>query len=172
MTADELYSSVKQVSADYLQGVISRAFAAQQLVDALHRVDAAAKSGEFAKSEKNRHFVLLLQHLTVLMHRQTTDSLRSRFSRLSLYLTSQPILVMTGLDFSGLSLPSFEMRNAMLIACNFDGADLRGARIVSCQLQGCSFRRSDVSGADFRRSSLYGCGFEDANTRNAKGLAV
>lgn len=171
MNIQDFYQELKQIVSDYVQRQSTRALAAQMLIDALCRVDAAAKAGEITKSDKNRHFVLVLQHLSLVLRSPGTNSLRNRLLHGNLLLNSRPILVITGVDFSGLSLPEFNISNAMLIACNFDEADLRGAKVGGCQLQGCSFRRADLSNADFRRSTLYGCGFEDANTRNTKGLA-
>jgi uncharacterized protein YjbI with pentapeptide repeats len=170
MNIQNLYQELKKITSDYVSGQATRALAAQMLVDQLCRIDVAAKSSEIAKSDKNRLFVLVLQHLSLVQRSPGTNSLRNQLKRGNLLLNSRPILVITGLDFSGLSLPEFNISNAMLIACNFDEADLRGAKIANCQLQGCSFRRADLSNADFRRSTLYGCGFEDANTRSAKGL--
>jgi hypothetical protein len=170
MNTNALFQELKQIVADYVKGESSRALAAQMLIDGLFRIDAAAKKGKISKSDKNRHFVLVLQHLSLLLRSPGTNSLRNRWGRGNLILHSRPVLVITGVDFSGLSLPDFNISNAMLIACNFDEANMRGTKIRYCQLQGCSFRRTDLSNADFRRSTLYGCDFEDANTRNAKGL--
>lgn len=171
MTFHDIYQEVKTITSDYLDGRITRALAAQTLIDHLCRIDAAAKRLELTKSEKNRLFLVALQHLTLFQRSPGPKSLRNFFKRESTLLNATPALVITGLDFSGLSLPDFEICNSLLIACNFDEADLRGARFIECQLQGCSFRRADLSSAGFRYSTLYGCGFEDANTRNAKGLA-
>ncbi len=170
MNIQNFYQELKQVVADYVQGQSTRVLTAQMLIDALCRIDGAAKAGEITKNDKNRHFVLVLQHLSLVLRSPGTNSLRNWFLRGNLLLNSSPILVITEVDFSGLTLPELNISNTMLIACNFDEADLRGAKINGCQLQRCSFERSDLSDADFRRSTLYECWFEDANTRNAKGL--
>lgn len=171
MKTQDLYVDIKQIISDYKQGLISRALAAQMLLDVLHEIDCAAKEERITKSDKNRHFVLVLQHLSLVQRSPGANSVRNRLSRANLLFNSHPTLVMTGLDFSGLTLPELNLSNLMLIACNFDEADLRGAKVNKAQLQGCSFRRADMSDADFRRSTFYGCGFEDANTRNTKGLS-
>lgn len=171
MTFHDIYQEVGQLTSDYLAGKTTRALGAPMLVAQLCRIDAAAKRRELTKSDKNRLFLLVLQHLSLLQRSPGPEALRNYFKRGSALLNATPALVITGLDFSGLSLPDFEIFNSLLIACNFDETDLRGARFNKCQLQGCSFRRADLSFADFRCSALCGCGFEDANTRNARGLA-
>lgn len=170
MSTQQLYTDIRQVVRDFTQGTTSRALAGQQFVDLLHEVDQAARKGDLSKIDKNRHMVLLLQHLSLVLHSPGTNWYRKLLGRGNLMLNAPPVLVMTGLDFSALSLPRFDLSRVMLIACNFDESDLRGARFVNCQLQGCSFRRADLSGGDFRKTTLYGCGFEDANTRNVRGL--
>lgn len=167
----DLYTSLKQIVSDYSQGIISRALAAQMLLDILHDIDRSAKSGCMSKSDKNRHFVLVIQHLSLVQRSSGTNALRNRLLRANLLLNSRPVLVITGLDFSGLTLPELNLSKVILIACNFDETDMRGAKMIDVQFQGCSFRRADLSDADFRRSTFYGCGFEDASTRNAKGLS-
>lgn len=170
MKKENFYSGLKQLISDFEQGTISRALAAHILLDSLHEIDHAARVGGISKIDKNRHFVLLLQHLSLLQRSPGINTLRNKFSRANLLLNSRPVLVITGLDFSGLTLPELAISKVILIACNFDETDMRGARLNDVQIQGCSFRRADLSDADFRRSSIYGCGFDDANTRNAKGI--
>lgn len=171
MTFNDIYQEVRQLTSDYIAGQATRALAAQLFVDQLCRIDAAARREEVTKSEKNRLFLLVLQHLSLLQRSPGANSLRNRLRRANLLLNSRAALIITGLDFSGLSLPEFNIAGTLLIACNFDEADLRGARFNKCQLQGCSFRRADLSNANFRYTTLYGCGFEDANTRSARGLS-
>lgn len=171
MKTCDLYSDIKQIVSDYGHGLASRSLAAQMLLDILHNIDRSAKNGNIAKDDKNRHFILVLQHLSLVQRSPGTNTFRNRFSRANFLLNSRPILVITGLDFSGLTLPEFSLSKVTLIACNFDGTDMRGAKMNGVQFQGCSFRRADLSSVDFRGSTFYGCGFEDANTRNAKGIS-
>ncbi len=171
MKTHDLYCDLKQIVSDYAGGITSRSLAAQMLLDILHNIDRSAKSGSIAKDDKNRHFVLVLQHLSLVQKSPGTNTFWNRLSRANLLLNSRAVLVITGLDFSGLTLPEFNLSRVMLIACNFDGADMRGVKMNAVQFQGCSFRRADLSSGDFRGSTFYGCGFEDANTRNAKGIS-
>jgi uncharacterized protein YjbI with pentapeptide repeats len=171
MTFQDTYQEIKQVTSDYLGGHITRALAEQSLIDHLCRIDAADKRLELTKSQKNLLVLVAFQHLSLFQGSPGPNSLRNFFKRGSAMLNATSALVITGLDFSGLSLPEFKISNSLLIACNFDESDLRGGQFNKCQLQGCSFRRADLSNANFRDSAVYGCGFEDANTRNTKGLS-
>lgn len=170
MNSGELFEYVKGILVDLGRSQISRPLAAQMLLDALHRIDLRAKDNSIGKAEKNRHFVLLSQHLSMLLRSPGHRSIRNRFQRGNLLLNSDPYLVVSGIDFSGLSLPNFYLSDTTIVSCTFRGADLRGAKLLRCELQGCSFGRSDLANADFRGSTLYGCEFEDANIRNAKGI--
>ena len=171
MKTQEIYSQVKEVILGYKNGNVSRALASQMLLDVLHEIDRASKNKVISKSDKNRHFILVLQHLSLLQRSPGTNSMWNKFSRTNILFNSRPTLVVTGIDFSGLTFPELSLNGVVLIACNFDEADMRGAKLNGSQFQGCSFRRADLSDADFRRSILYGCGFEDANLRNAKGVS-
>lgn len=170
MKTQDLYSDIKEIVCDYKNGMITRSLATQMLLEFLHDIDDAAKNRNISMSDKNRYFVLLLQHLSLLQCSPGTSALRNRLVRANLLLNSRPVLVVIGLDFSGLTLPELTLSKMMLIACNFDESDIRGAKLNEVKFQGCSFRRADLSDADFRHSTFYGCGFENANTRNAKGL--
>ncbi len=174
MSIENFHDELKRITCDFADFKSTRILTAQLLIEWLSRVDEAEKIGEITKSIKNRHFVLLLQHLSLVCRSPGPNFWMNRFKRGNLLFKSQPLLVISGVDFSGLILPEFNLINTILLACKFDEADLRksrfGGRYGYCQLFGCSFRRADLSYADFRRSSLYGCSFEDANTRNAKGI--
>lgn len=169
MKTTDLYCRMKLIISDYGQRLISRALAAQMLLDILYDIDRSAKSGNISKSDKNRHFVLVLQHLSLIQRSSGINTILNRLSRANLLLNSRPVLVATGLDFSGLALPEINLSKVTLVACSFDETDMRGAKMNDVQFQGCSFRRADLADADFRRSTFYGCGFEDANTKNVKG---
>jgi uncharacterized protein YjbI with pentapeptide repeats len=173
MSTNEFYSDLKAISCDFASGRTTKAMAASQIVEWLSRLDEAARGNQFSKAEKNRHFVLLLQHLSLICRSPGPSAWINRFQRGTLLLNAKPVVIISGVDFSGLILPELNLINTTLIACTFDGADLRksrfGGRYGHCTLLGCSFRRADLSFADFRRSSLYGCDFEGANTRSTKG---
>lgn len=170
MNTETFFEALRNIVSDYIKGQSTRILAAHMLVDALFRVGNATNSGAITRNEKNRLVVLVMQHLSLILRTEGVGAMRNFFQRSNLILNSRPTLVITGFDFSGLTLPDFSIVRTMFIACNFDEADLRGARVQVCQLQGCSFRRADLTNADFRRSVLYGCSFEDANIQNARGL--
>jgi uncharacterized protein YjbI with pentapeptide repeats len=171
MKTQEIYIQVKEIILGYKNGIVSRALALQMLLDVLHEIDGAARNKVISKNDKNRYFILVLQHISLLQRSPGANSLRNKFTRANLLFNSRSTLLVTGIDFSGLTLPELSLSGIVLIACNFDEADMRGAKLNSSQFQGCSFRRADLSEADFRRSTLYGCGFEDANLKNAKGVS-
>ncbi len=170
MNTKDVYSELKEITIEYIRGHATKALTAQMLVDTLYRIDAAAKTGDIAKSDKNRHFVLILQHLSLVLRSPGTRSPRNWVRPGNLLLNSRPTLVITGVDFSHLSLPEFNISTTLLINCNFDGSDLRAANFGDCQLRRCSFQHADLSDADFRRTTLYECGFESADARSAKGI--
>lgn len=174
ITSQDFHNNVKAIILDFTKGRCSKALTAAQLIEWLSRLDEAAKSGQLSKADKNRHFVMLLQHLSLVCRSPGPSSWMNRFQRGKLVLNARPALIISSTDFSGLILPELNLINATLVACTFDGADLRKARFGvengHCTLMGCSFRRADLSLADFRSSTLYGCDFEGANTRSARGL--
>jgi len=170
MSIDNFHDELQRIVCDYANSKSTRTLTAQLMIEWLCRIDEAEKLGEITKIIKNRHFVLLLQHLSLVYRSPDPSFWMNKFKRGNLLFNSAPRLIISGVDFSGLILPNFNLINTTLIACKFDEADLRKSRYVNCELFGCSFRRADISNADFRLSAFHGCSFEDANTRNSKGL--
>lgn len=160
---DQLFTRIRDIMIEHGNGTISRALASQQLLELLYALER--DGADLPRSDKSRYVTLIIEHINQL------DTRRNWWQRLfSPIQRKSPPLMLSRLDFRGLTLPDFTLQRAILIGCSFDQTNMPRARFLACQLEACSFRVADLQRADFRNSQLIGCSFEDANLTDVRGF--